>query len=230
MSDGPVHVLLADDDAMVRRGLSLLLDGVDGIEVVAEASDGDEVPDQVARHRPEVVLMDLRMHRVDGIRATAAVTALPDPPAVIVMTSFDTEREVVGALRAGAAGYLLKDAGPEQIRAAIHGAAGSGSSLSPAVLGQLLRLADGRSAPATTRDGARRRLEILTDSEIAVARAVADGHTNAAIAARLHLAPATVKAYVSRAMAKLHIDGNRVQLALAVIEAGSRETEEWHGS
>jgi DNA-binding NarL/FixJ family response regulator len=215
----PVRVLLVDDDPMVRRGLRMILEGYQQIDVVGEAADGDEVLDRISQHQPAVVLMDLRMHRIDGIRATQLTTALPDPPAVVVMTSFDTDREVLAALRAGASGYLLKDADPGEILAAILGAASAGASLSATVLRQLVALASRPAQAGTAHDQARCQLATLTASERDVAAAVAEGLTNEQIAARLRLAPATVKAYVSRAMTKLHIDGNRVLLALAVLRA-----------
>jgi len=221
----PIRVLLVDDDPMVRRGLRLVLAEYDEVVVVGEADDGDAVPPQVEALTPDVVLMDLRMRRVDGVRATQALRARPEPPAVVVMTSFDTEREVLSALRAGAAGYLLKDADPEEIVAAVVAAAHAGASLSSTVLRQLVTLADA-SAHETTRPTAAHRLGVLTPGELEVARAVAEGLTNDEIAARLHLAPATVKAYVSRAMTKLHLDGNRVLLALTVLEAGVRPSRE----
>jgi len=219
ISGCPVRVLLVDDDPMVRRGLRMVLEGYQQIEVVGEAADGDEVPNRITRHQPAVVLMDLRMHRVDGVRATQLATALPGPPAVVVMTSFDTDREVLAALRAGASGYLLKDADPDEILAAVISAASAGSSLSATVLRQLVTLAARPPRAEAIHDQARRRLAALTASERDVAAAVAEGLTNEQIATRLHLAPATVKAYVSRAMTKLHIDGNRVLLALTVLEA-----------
>jgi DNA-binding NarL/FixJ family response regulator len=219
ISGRPVRVLLVDDDPMVRRGLRMVLEGYQQIDLVGEAADGDEVLDRITRHQPAVVLMDLRMHRVDGVRATQLATALPGPPAVVVMTSFDTDREVLAALRAGASGYLLKDADPDEILAAILSAASAGSSLSATVLRQLVTLAARPPRAEATHDQARRRLASLTASERDVAAAVAEGLTNEQIATRLHLAPATVKAYVSRAMTKLHIDGNRVLLALTVLEA-----------
>ena len=219
ISGCPVRVLLVDDDPMVRRGLRMVLEGYQQIEVVGEAADGDEVLDRITRHQPAVVLMDLRMHRVDGVRATQLATALPGPPAVVVMTSFDTDREVLAALRAGASGYLLKDADPDEILAAVISAASAGSSLSATVLRQLVTLAARPPRAEAIHDQARRRLAALTASERDVAAAVAEGLNNEQIATRLHLAPATVKAYVSRAMTKLHIDGNRVLLALTVLEA-----------
>lgn len=221
MQERPVRVLIVDDDTLVRRALRMVLERCSEVIVVGEATDGDEVLDQVARCVPAVVLMDLRMHRVDGVRATELVTALPDPPAVVVMTSFDTQREILSALQAGASGYLLKDADPDEITAAILGAASAGTSLSATVLGQLVALATGGAAGGTERVNARCRLTRLTPGELEVTRAVAEGLTNDQIAGRLHLAPATVKAYVSRAMAKLQVDGNRVLLALAVLEAES---------
>lgn len=214
---GPVRVLLVDDDALVRTGLRYMLGGSPEVEVVGEAADGDEVPAAVAGTRPDVVLMDLRMPRIDGVRATESLRARPDPPAVVVLTTFATDTEVVGALRAGAAGYLLKDTPPGELVSALRTVGEGGTILAPSVTRQvvdLVRLAGDhdRSARAAA-DLAR-----LAESERTVARAVARGLSNAEIAAELHFSPATVKAYVSRSLAKLDLD-NRVQLALLVVDA-----------
>src|SRR6202020_715219 len=140
---GEIRVLLVDDDALVRAGLSMMLDGADGLVIVGEAADGDQVPGAVARHRPDVVLMDLRMPRVDGIAATRRLRAGPRPPEVIVLTTFDADENVLGALRAGASGFLLKDSAPGEIAEAIRRVAAGDPMLSPAVTRRLMRRAGG---------------------------------------------------------------------------------------
>src|SRR6201994_2772524 len=127
-----IRVLLVDDDALVRAGLSMMLNGAASLLIVGEAGDGDQVPAAVAKHRPDVVLMDLRMPRVDGITATRRLRGAPQPPEVIVLTTFDADENVLGALRAGASGFLLKDAPPAQIAEAIRRVAAGGPILSPA--------------------------------------------------------------------------------------------------
>ncbi|GAA1842109.1 response regulator transcription factor [Pseudonocardia ailaonensis] len=208
------RVLLVDDDPLVRSGLRVLLGGSPEIEIVGEAEDGDEVVAAVARLRPAVVLMDLRMRRTGGVRATELVRALPAPPAVLVLTTFDTDEDVLGALHAGAAGYLLKDTPPEDLLRAVRTVAAGDAILSPAVTRTVLAQLGDRARPEVAAQ-----LERLSAGELRVARAVARGLSNAEIAAELHLSPATVKAYVSRALTALDLT-NRVQLALLVVEAG----------
>ncbi len=216
-----IRVLLVDDDALVRAGLTLMLDGhvsADGrtITVVGEASDGDEVPDALVRHRPDVVLMDLRMPRVNGITATTRLRRGPAPPAVVVLTTFDADEHVLRALRAGAAGFLLKDTAPARIVDAVCAAADGDAMLSPAVTRTVIDLVAGTD-DADAR-AARTRLAALTERERDVAHALARGGSNAVIAAELHMSVATVKAYVSRLLRELDLD-NRVQVALLVRDA-----------
>jgi DNA-binding NarL/FixJ family response regulator len=149
---GPARVLIVDDDALVRAGLSMMLDGADGIAVVGEAADGDQVAAAVAAHSPDVVLMDLRMPRVDGITATRQVRARPHPPEVIVLTTFDTDENVLHALRAGASGFLLKDSPPRQIAEAIRRVAAGDPIRSPKIT---RRLMDRAAAEAGTRGAGR---------------------------------------------------------------------------
>lgn len=217
--DGPaaaVRVLLVDDDALVRAALSLMLDGSEGIRVVAEASDGAEVPAATDAHAPDVVLMDLRMPRVDGIAATRRLRSRPRPPEVIVLTTFDADENVLGALRAGASGFLLKDAPPGQIADAIRRVAAGDPILSPQITRRLMQQT---ATAAEVRQRARSALDVLTAREHEVALAVARGRSNADIAAELCMSVATVKAHVSRILAKLGLT-NRTQLALLAHDAG----------
>ncbi|MQY14116.1 Response regulator protein VraR [Streptomyces sp. RB5] len=211
----PIKLLLVDDDPLVRAGLTLMLGGADDIEVVGEAADGAEVPSLVVRTRPDVVLMDIRMPGVDGLTATERLRALPDAPEVIVLTTFHADAQVLRALRAGAAGFVLKDTPPAEIVDAVRRIAAGDPVLSPAVTRRLM--AHAATAP---RPAARDRLGALSDRERDVALAVGRGHSNAEIAASLHLSVPTVKTHVSRVMAKLSLN-NRVQLALLVHDAGA---------
>jgi DNA-binding NarL/FixJ family response regulator len=213
-----IRVLLVDDDALVRSGLRMMLAGAEGIEVVGEADDGRGVLPTVDRHRPDVVLMDIRMPEVDGIAATRLLRAQPSPPQVIVLTTFDADELVVRALQAGAAGFLLKDTPPAEIVRAIELVHAGDGMLSPAVTRRLIALVAGDSDAGQRTDGARRRLEALSEREREVALAVGRGAANAEIAADLHMSVATVKAHVSRLLSKLEVD-NRVQIALLVQEA-----------
>ncbi|ANY05140.1 response regulator [Pseudonocardia sp. HH130630-07] len=224
-----IRVLLVDDDPLVRAGLRVMLDGhaLTGtgsgpgrrIRVVGDAGDGDEVPDAVRAARPHVVLMDLRMRRVNGVTATQRLTAEPDAPTVVVLTTFDADEHVVRALRAGAGGFLLKDAAPEGIVEAVRAAADGDAVLSPAITRRLIGIVKGGAGPVDRRRAARSRLERLAERERDVAEAVARGGSNADIAEELHMSVATVKSYVSKLLRELGLD-NRVQIALLVRDAG----------
>lgn len=211
-----IRVLLADDDPLVRVGLTMMLRGADGIEVVGEAGDGAGVADAVRRHAPDVVLMDIRMPVLDGIAATRALAGTRSAPRVIVLTTFDTDRLVLEAMRAGAAGYLLKHTEPEEIVEAVRRAARDEPVLSPSAARTLIdhALAGG----GTRAEQAGRRLALLTDRERQIAVAVAEGRSNGEIGAMLHLSTGTVKAHLSSALAKLDLD-NRIQLALLAHDA-----------
>ena len=211
-----IRVLLVDDDALVRSGLRMMLAGAEAIEVVAEASDGRDVLAAVDRHRPDVVLMDIRMPQLDGIAATRLLRGQPSPPAVIVLTTFDADELVLRALQAGAAGFLLKDTPPAEIVRAIELVHAGEGMLSPAVTSRLIALVAGDGDDRS--EEARTRLVALSAREHEVAVAVGRGASNADIAAELHMSVATVKAHVSRLLAKLAVD-NRVQIALLVQEA-----------
>jgi DNA-binding NarL/FixJ family response regulator len=217
-----IRVLLVDDDALVRSGLRIMLAGAANLDVVAEAADGDEVLGAVDLHRPDVVLMDIRMPRLDGIAATRLLVAQPDPPAVVVLTTFDADELVLRALQAGAAGFLLKDTPPAEIVRAIELVHAGDGMLSPAVTRRLISLVAGDSDAAARADHARDRMAALSPRERDVALAVARGQANAEIAAALHLSVPTVKAHVSRLLDKLDVD-NRVQIALLVKDASGHQ-------
>ncbi|WP_016909291.1 response regulator transcription factor [Streptomyces xiaopingdaonensis] len=220
-SPTPVRLLLADDDALVRSGLRLMLGGLPDAEIVAEAADGAQVQQLVERHRPDVVLMDIRMPGTDGLAATEALQRLASPPQVVVLTTFDADAYVLRALRAGAAGFLLKDTPPPELARSVRAVAAGEPVLSPAVARKLIHRATAPEPEAQTarREGARRLLsEQLTDREHAVAVAVGRGLSNAEIAAALYMGVPTVKTHVSRVLAKLDL-GNRVQIALLVHDA-----------
>jgi DNA-binding NarL/FixJ family response regulator len=214
-----IRVLLVDDDALVRAGLKMMLRGADGIEVVGEVDDGAGVPAAVRQHTPDVVLMDIRMPVIDGITATRALTKKATAPNVIVLTTFGADATVLEAIRAGAAGYLLKHTEPEEIVEAVRRAGRGEPALSPAAMRTLIDHA------ATGDDSrvqqAQRRLAVLTEREREIAALVAEGLNNTEIGARLYLAVGTVKSHLSSALAKLDLD-NRIQLALLAHDAGSR--------
>jgi DNA-binding NarL/FixJ family response regulator len=212
------RVLLVDDDPLVRSGLRMMLAGAETVEVVGEAEDGRGVLPAVDRHRPDVVLMDIRMPQLDGIAATRLLRAQPDPPEVIVLTTFDADELVMRALQAGAAGFLLKDTPPKEIVRAIELVHAGDAMLSPTVTRRLISLVAGDSDAGERGEGARRLLDTLSDREREVALAVGRGCANAEIAAELHMSVATVKAHVSRLLSKLEVD-NRVQIALLVQDA-----------
>jgi DNA-binding NarL/FixJ family response regulator len=213
-----IRVLIVDDDALVRAGLSMMLAGSDDVLVVGEAADGSQVAAAVDDFAPDVVLMDIRMPEVDGLAATEALRARADAPQIIVLTTFDADDQVLRALRAGAAGFLLKDTPPPEILRAIRLVAAGEAMLSPGVTRRLIsHVAD--DGLAGRRSRANELLERLTDREREVAVAIGEGKSNADIAAELYMSVATVKAHVSRLLAKLELD-NRVQIALLAHDAG----------
>ena len=216
-----IRVLLVDDDALVRSGLRLMLAGAASVEVVGEAADGREVLGAVDLHRPDVVLMDIRMPHLDGIAATRLLAAQPHAPAVLVLTTFDADELVLRALQAGAAGFLLKDTPPAEIVRAIELVHAGDAMLSPTVTRRLIAMVAGDSDAGARIQHARDRLATLSPRERDVAIAVGRGETNAEIAAALHLSVATVKAHVSRRLDKLEVE-NRVQIALLVQAGGER--------
>lgn len=214
----PARVVIVDDDPLVRTGLSMILGGNRTITVVAEAEDGQQAQEVVARERPDLVLMDIRMPRRDGISATEGLLALADPPKVIVLTTFDTDDQVLAALRAGASGFLLKDTPPPKIVDAVHRVLAGEPMLSPSVTAQLIAAAtDGQTTDR--RDEALDRLATLTERERDVAIAIGQGLSNAEIAGQLYMSVATVKAHVTKLFVKLRVE-NRVQIAMCVHDAG----------
>ena len=212
------RILIVDDDALVRAGLTTILQSADDLEVVGQAKDGTEVPDAVARHRPDVVLMDIRMPTMDGLAATAALQEMSDPPRVIVLTTFDLDDFVFRALQAGAAGFLLKDTPPLELIAAVRVVAAGEAMLSPGVTRRLIDhfAADPR---VERRTRAQQLITGLTDREREVLIEVGRGLSNNDIGAALYMSEATVKAHVSRLLVKLGA-GNRVQVAILAHEAG----------
>jgi DNA-binding NarL/FixJ family response regulator len=213
-----LRVLIVDDDALVRAGLRMILSAAEDIVVVGEAADGGQVPEAVDAHRPDVVLMDIRMPGVDGLTATEALRARPEPPEVIVLTTFDADEHVLRALRAGAGGFLLKDTPPVEILRAVRSAARGEPTLSPAVTRRLIdHVAAG--APEKGRAAALSRFQQLSEREREVATAIGRGESNAEISEHLFMSVATVKAHVSRLLTKLEMT-NRVQVALFVHDAG----------
>ena len=224
--DAPIRVLLVDDDPLVRSGLRMMLSGDGDIAVVGEAADGSEVGAAVTEHRPDVVLMDVRMPGLDGIAATEELRSGEGVGAqVLVLTTFDADATVVRALRAGAAGYLLKHTEPERIVEAVRRAAAGEPVLSPGVARALMDQVAGqgpaeRSESSHRREHARARLALLSGREREVAEAVTAGLSNAEIADRLYMSMGTVKAHVSSALTKLDLTG-RIQLALLTHDAQS---------
>ena len=213
-----IRVLLVDDDPMVLRALTMILGTDPDISVVGTAEDGDQVVTAVQAHHPDVVLMDLRMPRMDGVAATTAVTALPQPPLTIVMTSFDADENILRALEAGAAGYLLKDAAPSDIIAAVRAVASGGGALSPRIIRYIIDHVTG-DPYAADRATARQQLDQLTERERQMLYGVHAGQTNEEIGTAHFLSAATVKTHLSSAQNKLGVSG-RVQLALLVERSG----------
>jgi DNA-binding NarL/FixJ family response regulator len=208
---GRIRVLLADDEPLVRRGLRALLELEPDLTVVGEAGDGAEAVSQVRTTRPDVVLMDVRMPRADGIAATRLISRLDDPPAVIVVTTFENDDYVYDALRAGARGFLLKRSAADDVAHAIRTVHGSESLLFPAAI---RRLVDHHG----TRGGTRLAEANLTAREQEVLRLMARGHSNAEIAATLFLGVETVKTHVRSVLAKLGVR-DRVQAVIVAYES-----------
>ena len=212
-----IKVLLIDDDALVRAGLRTILSSAEDLEVVGEADDGAKALAAVRKHRPDVVLMDIRMAEMDGITATSALRRLDAPPQVIVLTTFQPDEQVLSALRAGASGFLVKDTPPAEIINAVRLVAAGNAIVSPSVTRTLLAHFGDNQASDRHR-AAVQGLARLTDREREVAVAVGSGASNAEVAASLFMSEATVKAHVSRLFTKLDV-ANRVQIAIIVHDA-----------
>jgi DNA-binding NarL/FixJ family response regulator len=212
-----IRVMLVDDQAMVRVGFRMIIETEPELTVVGEAADGHEAVDMVDRCRPDVVLMDVRMPRMDGLEATALITAKPDAPRVLMLTTFDAEDYVYSALRAGASGFLLKDAPAEQLIEAIRVIERGDALLAPSVTRMLIAEVARRPAvdPATAAPG----LDELTERELEVMRLLARGLSNAEIADALFLGEATVKTHVGRVLSKLDLR-DRVQAVVVAYESG----------
>ncbi|MBM2622768.1 response regulator transcription factor [Actinoplanes sp. LDG1-06] len=216
-----IRVLVVDDEPLVCRHLSAILSAAADVEVVGTASDGAEAAEMVVLERPDLVLMDLRMPGVDGLAATERIRALPFPPIVLVLTTFDTDGYVIRALRAGAAGYLVKSTPPGELLDLIRVAAQGHTVLSPVATEGLVAAS---ASVHEEREAARARLGELTDRERDVLAAIGDGLSNAEIARRLFLSETTVKGYVSHLFEKLGC-GNRTQAGLLAQAAGLTSQE-----
>lgn len=213
----PIRVLIADDQTLVRGGFRMILEDEPGIEVVAAVADGDEAVAAVQRLHPDIVLLDIRMPRVDGLEAARRILATRSNTKVVMLTTFDVDEYVFRAVEAGASGFLLKDVTPEQLIASVRLVAAGESLLAPAITRRLIeRFARQRTValPAELGD--------LTDREREVVVQVARGLSNAEIAAALHLSPATVKTHVARILGKLGLR-DRVQLVVLAYECGLAE-------
>ncbi len=207
-----IRVLLVDDQQLVREGLRRILHADEGFEIVDECSDGDEVIDAVARAHPDLIVMDIRMKRVDGVEATRRVRALPDAPPVLVLTTFDDDEVLAGALRAGASGFQLKDARGEDLVRAAQAVAAGDAWLDPAVTARVLTVY--RAVPDAPTDGSAA-LASLTSREIDVLRSIGQGATNQEIAATLYVSEATVKSHVGHIFAKLGVRDRAAAIVFA---------------
>jgi DNA-binding NarL/FixJ family response regulator len=216
-----IRVLLADDQALVRAGLKVLMDSDDDLEVVGEATNGVEAVDLVWRQRPDVVLMDIRMPGMDGLAATRRIcsdSAL-NSTKVVILTTFEADEYVFEALRAGASGFLLKDTEPAELLSAVRVVAGGDALLSPSVTRRLIEQVVGGLQLPTEKDSGLSQLDPLTDREREVLALVASGLTNDEIAGELYLSPLTAKTHVSRILTKLGAR-DRAQLVVIAYETG----------
>ncbi|MBT2509477.1 response regulator transcription factor [Streptomyces sp. ISL-98] len=212
-----IKVLLADDEAMLRAGVRAILSTDPGIEVVAEADDGREAVELALKHRPDVALLDIRMPRLDGLRAAEELRRTAPETAVVMLTTFAEDEYIARALGSGAAGFLLKTGDPRELIAGVQAVAGGAAFLSPEVAQRVIaHLGAGRLTRAA---GAKEQLEPLTVREREVVALVGGGLSNAEIAAKLYVVEGTVKAHVSAVLGRLGLK-NRVQLAILAYEAG----------
>ncbi|WP_084964327.1 response regulator [Thermoactinospora rubra] len=209
-----IRVVVADDERLVCAHLRTILEADGEVEVVAEAHDGAEAVEAAVRHRPDVLLLDLRMPGVDGLTAMEHLARLPKPPAVVVLTAFDTDANVLRAMRMGATGFLLKDTPPDDLLALVRVAARGATVMSPSAAARLV-------GDSGERQAARERVSRLSEREHEILALIAEGASNAEIAKRLFLTEGTVKGYVSRLLDKLGC-GNRTQAAHLAFKAGIR--------
>ena len=212
-----IRVGVADDQALVRSGFSVLLRSANDIEVVGEAADGAEACVLATTERPDVMLMDIRMPEMDGLEATRRILADGDTTRVLILTTFDLDEYVYEALRAGASGFLLKDTLPDELLAAVRVVAGGESLLAPKITTRLI--ADFVQRQAETKPEPNAALETLTEREAEVLASVAKGLSNAEIADELFMSHATAKTHVSRLLSKLHAR-DRAQLVVIAYESG----------
>jgi DNA-binding NarL/FixJ family response regulator len=210
-----IRVLIADDQELVRTGFRVILEAEGDIEVVAEAVNGVEAVRQAALVKPEVVLMDIRMPELDGLAATEQILRQPDPPTIVVLTTFDQNEYIYRALRAGAAGFLLKDAPSSRLIAAVRAAATGDSLIEPSITQRLVE----RFAEPVVNPGIPAQLATLTERELDVLRLITRGLSNAEIAGEMVVAETTVKTHVARILAKLGVR-DRVQAVVVAYETG----------
>ncbi|MFS0853953.1 response regulator [Microbacterium sp. 179-I 3D4 NHS] len=213
-----IRVMLVDDQQLVRRGFRMVLEAEDGIVVVGEAGDGQAAVEAARAHRPDVVLMDVRMPGMDGIRATELITAMQPGCRVIVLTTFDLDEYAFGGLQAGASGFLLKDARPSELVDAIRAVHRGDAVVAPRVTARLVELA--APALARTRPTEQDRLDVLSEREREVFRLMAEGATNAEIAERLFVSESTVKTHVGKVLRGLGLR-DRVQAVILAYEIGA---------
>ena len=207
-----------DDDSYARKMIRTILTA-QGLEVVGEADDGDQVLPAIAEHRPDVVLIDLQMRRIGGVEAIRQVAALANGPRCVALTGFGTEDAIVQALGAGAAGFLSKDDGPETLAGHLRAVATGGGALGPDAAAAIIRRLTSSNAPNDRRADALAKLTVLTDKERTVAGCLVGGMTNGQIAPRLHMSENTVKAHITRALTKLDLS-SRTELGILADRAG----------
>lgn len=224
--DKPIRLFLVDDQELVRAGFRMVLDAQPDMTVVGEAGDGLAGVDGIEQTSPDVVLMDIRMPRLDGVQATGRIQDLTQPPKVLVLTTFDLDEYAFAALKAGASGFLLKDAGPAELLAAIRAVHAGDAAMAPSTTRRMLERfvphlpdAEVERAAAAERRAAAARLAPLTEREREVLQAVGRGLTNGEIAAELFLAEATVKTHIGRVLHKLDLR-DRVQMVITAYETG----------